>query len=100
MRADRLVIAAVLFLGVGLGLVFYFCNGTTGFNVAYPVSATSIHIDITTTGIPVLVGVPLTLAGALLLVIALIAAIVAQFGRRGVEVAPEVPGKRYEPFEQ
>ncbi|HEY1986551.1 MAG TPA: hypothetical protein VGG85_14140 [Terracidiphilus sp.] len=78
MKSDRLVIGSVVFLAAGLGLIFYFCHGSTAFNLAYPVSGTSIHFDITTTGVPALVGVPMAGAGALLLVIALIAAIVSQ----------------------
>lgn len=100
MKSDRLVIGAFAFLAAGLGLVFYFCKGTTGLNVAYPVSGTSLHLDITTTGIPVLAGVPLIGAGILLLLIALIAAIVSQFQHTEEHHASELRSRRAEPFEE
>lgn len=82
MRSDRLVIASVLFLSGGLALLFGFTTGTTALNVGYPFAATRLHIDITTTGIPALLGVPLIAAGSLLLVFAFFAAIGSQLGRR------------------
>jgi hypothetical protein len=98
MKSDRLVIAAVLFLAGGLGLLFGFTNGTTGLGVGYPFSATRLHVDITTTGIPTLIGVPLVAAGALLLFFALIAAIASQFRRPEPVPASDLPAKRREPF--
>ncbi len=99
MKSDRLVIAAVLFLAAGLGLLFGFTDGTTGLNVGYPFSATRVHVDITTTGIPALTGMPLIAAGALLLFFALIAAIVSQF-RRPPEptLASDLETRRRTPF--
>ena len=99
MKSDRLVIAAVLFLAAGVGLLFGFTNGTTGLNVGYPLSATRLHVDIMTTGIPALVGVPLVAAGALLLFLALVAAVVSQFQRRPeAPLALNLPSRRHEPF--
>jgi hypothetical protein len=100
MKSDRFVIGAVLFLAAGLALLFGFTNGTTGFTLGYPLSATRLHVDITTSGIPALAGLPLVAAGALLLFIALIAAIVSQF--RGPEPpdVSDLPSKRQEPFEE
>jgi len=98
MKSDRLVIAAVLFLAGGLGLLFGFTNGTTALSVAYPLAETRLHVDITTTGIPALIGVPLLGAGALLLFLALIAAIVSQFRRPQPVLDTELPTKRREPF--
>jgi hypothetical protein len=100
MKSDRWVIAAVLFLAAGLGLLFGFTDGTTSVNVGYPFSATKLHADITTTGIPALVGLPLVAAGALMLFFALIAAIVSQFRRPEPEHVSVVPSKRQEPFEE
>lgn len=97
MKSDRLVIAAVLFLAGGLGLLLKFTNGTTGLNVGYPFSQTRLHADITTVGIPVLVGIPLIAAGALLLVFALVAAIASQFSRPQEVITLNLP-KRLEPF--
>jgi hypothetical protein len=101
MKSDRLVIAAVLFLAGGLGLLFGFTDGTTGLNVGYPFSATRLHVDITTTGIPALVGMPLVAAGALLLCFALIAAIASQFQRPPeAPLALNLPTRRHEPFRE
>ena len=102
MKSDRLVIFAVLFLAAGVGLVFGFTNGSTGLNVAYPFSETRVHIDITTTGVPVLAGIPLIAAGAVLLVFALIAAISSQFQReetfQSLHLPSDVSIRRREPF--
>ena len=74
MKSDRLVIIAVVFLAAGVALLFGFTSGTTDFSLGYPFSATKLHVDTTTTGIPALAGLPLLAAGTLLLLIALIAA--------------------------
>ena len=98
MKSDRLVIFAVLFLAGGLGLIFGFTDGTTGLNVGYPFSATRLHIDVTTTGIPVLAGFPLVAAGVVLLFFALVAAIASQFRRDEPVLSLNLPTKRREPF--
>jgi len=98
MKSDRLVIAAVLFLAGGLGLLFGFTHGATALSVAYPLAETRFHVDLTTTGIPALIGVPLLAAAALLLFFALIAAIVSQFHRHEPVPAADLPPKRREPF--
>lgn len=97
MKSDRLVIFSVLFLAAGLGLLLGFTNGTTGLSVGYPFSETRLHVDITTAGIPVLLGIPLLAAGAVLLFFALIAAIAAQFQRPEPIITLDLP-KRREPF--
>jgi hypothetical protein len=99
MKSDRLVIAAVLFLAAGLFLLFGFTHGTTGLNVGYPFSETRMHVDMTTTGIPALIGIPLVAAGALLLLFALIAAVISQFQRSPEPpLALNLPSRRREPF--
>jgi len=80
MKAERPIIGAVLALAAGLSLIFVYCNGTTGFNVAYPFSASTLHLDITTTGPAVLGGLVLTAIGVLLLAWAFLVAIVCQIG--------------------
>jgi hypothetical protein len=101
MKSDRMVIGAVLFLAGGLGLLFGFTNGTAGVNLGYPFSATRLHLDMTTTGVPVIAGLPLVAAGALLLFIALIAAIISQFrAPHEPDRSLEFPTKRQEPFEE
>ncbi len=100
MKSDRMVIGAVVFLAAGLALLFGFTDGSTGVSLGYPFSATRLHIDITTTGIPVLAGLPLVGAGALLLFFALIAAIVSQFRRPDPYRSSDLPAKRQDPFEE
>ena len=78
MKTRRLLIASFVFLATGIGLLFGYCNGTAGFSAGYPISGTSLKLDITTTGYPALIGLPLTLIGSLLLIISVIAAIVAE----------------------
>lgn len=102
MKSDRLVIFAVLFLAAGLGLIFGFTHGSTGLNVAYPFSETRLHVDLTTTGVPVLIGIPLTAAGSVLLLFALIAAIASQFRREesflSLDLPSDVSLRRRAPF--
>ena len=98
MKSDRMVIFAILFLAAGLGLIFGFTHGTTGLSVGYPFSATNLHVDITTTGVPALLGVPLLAAGTVLLFFALIAAIASQFRREEPVLTLNLPTKRREPF--
>jgi hypothetical protein len=94
MRSDRLLIGSVLLLAVGLDLIFGFCDGTTGLSLGYPFSATALHIDITTTGIPALAGMALTAVGCLLLIVSFILASVGQVQ------SFEVPVRRGESFEE
>jgi hypothetical protein len=56
-------------------VLFAFCHGNTGFQFAYPLSAASVHIDMTTTGIPAVAGLILTALGAFLLIVTTIIAI-------------------------
>lgn len=102
MKSDRLVIFAVLFLAAGLGLIFGFTHGSTALNVAYPFSETRLHMDITTMGIPVLIGVPLIFAGSVLLLFAFIAAIASQFRReesfQSLNLPTDISTRRRQPF--
>jgi uncharacterized membrane protein len=78
MRPDRPLIASLLALSGGVGLILGYCNGTTSFNAAYPFSGSILHIDITTSGPGVLGGLALIALGLLLMAWALIAAVVSQ----------------------
>jgi hypothetical protein len=77
------LVVGVLCLAAGIGVIFGFCNGTTGLQLGYPLSASSVHIDITTTGAGVPIAVGLTLLGAFLLIIATIIALVGMLRRDG-----------------
>jgi hypothetical protein len=92
-----LLLISVVCLAVGVGLVFGYCNGSTGMTLGDSLAAASIHIDITTKGIPVLVGLPLTFVGAFLLFIAWILAI---FGGRRRGVVEPAPRRRGEAFHE
>jgi hypothetical protein len=87
------LIVAVVFLAGGVGLIFGYCNGTTGFNFGSPISGSSLHIDITTNGVPALAGLALTGAGASLLVVATVIAMIGTFRRDDGAVT-----RRSEPF--
>ncbi len=79
MRSDRPLILAVIFLGVGLGVLIGYCSGTTGFNASYPLTGSIVHVELTTTGPGVLGGLTATVIGVLLLAWAFLAAIVSLF---------------------
>ena len=78
MKSDYVLIGSALLLAIGLGLVFGYTQGTAGFNAAYPVSGASLQISIKTTGWPVMIGLPVTIVGVLLLIAALVSAIARQ----------------------
>jgi predicted membrane channel-forming protein YqfA (hemolysin III family) len=92
-----LFLVSLVLFAVGVSMIFAFCNGTTGLTLGDSLTAASIHIDITSTGLPVLVGVPLTLLGALLLIVAWFLALFGGFRRHVVEAPPR---RRDEPFRE
>lgn len=69
------LVTAVVCLAVGIGVLFAFCHGNSGVQFAYPFSAASVHIDITTTGIPAMAGFVLTVVGGFLLIVTTIIAL-------------------------
>jgi hypothetical protein len=73
------LIGAVIFVGIGLGLIIGYCNGSTGLSAAYPFTGSALHIELTTTGPAVLGGLAAMAVGILLLVWAFLAAIVSLF---------------------
>jgi len=87
MNCERSLIAAVVFLITGLGLIFGFTHGTVGFGAAYPVAGTALDVSLKTTGLPALAGVIATLMGVLLLIIALVLAVVAQVPSESAKAA-------------
>jgi uncharacterized membrane protein len=74
MKSEYVLISSILLLGIGLGLIFGYTHGTVGFSAAYPVAGASFQVSINTTGLPAMVGVPLTALGLLLLIAAAILA--------------------------
>ncbi|HUY93791.1 MAG TPA: hypothetical protein VMU71_00790 [Terracidiphilus sp.] len=79
MRADRWLLLTVLVLGCGLWILFAYCHGTAGLNFALPVAGSSVSLDLKTTGAPVLIGIPLTALGVILLLVSIVSAVLAQF---------------------
>ncbi len=78
MKPDRPLLASVVSLAGGIGVILGYCHGTTSFSAAYPFSGSVLHIDLTTIGPGVLGGLALIALGLLLMAWALIAAIVSQ----------------------
>jgi hypothetical protein len=76
MKAEYILIGSALLLAVGLGLILSYMHGSVGFDGAIPVAGASLQVSITTTGLPAMVGVPLTVLGLLLLIASVITAIV------------------------
>lgn len=79
MRSDRPLIVSILLLAAGLGLIIGYCNGTAGFNAAFPLSGSTLQFALTTVGPAAVGGAVLTVLGLLMLLWALLAAIVSQF---------------------
>jgi hypothetical protein len=78
MKSERLLIASVLCLSAGLGLIFGYCHGTAGASFGWPLDACSLQISTTTSGPGAIGGLALTVLGAFLLVCATLVAIVSQ----------------------
>ncbi|HEY1579873.1 MAG TPA: hypothetical protein VGF82_22635 [Terracidiphilus sp.] len=78
------LVTAVICLGAGLGVLFAFCHGTTGMQFAYPFSAASLHIDVTTNGFPAVAGSVLSALGAFLLIVATLIALIGMGRSRAV----------------
>ncbi|HUB53101.1 MAG TPA: hypothetical protein VL986_13180 [Terracidiphilus sp.] len=76
MRSDGPLLLAIVFLGIGIGVMVGFGDGHTGFNAAYPFTGSMVHFDLTTTGPGVLGAAAAGAVGALCLVWAIFAAIV------------------------
>lgn len=83
MNCARSLIASIVFLGLGLGLIFGYCHDSTiGFNAAHPASAASLQLVIYTNGWPAMAGVAATVIGILLLFAALVFAVLDQISTR------------------
>jgi len=86
MTCERSVIAAIVFLGLGLGLILGYCHDSTvSFSAAHPASAATLQFVIYTNGWPAMAGVAATVVGILLLFAALAFAVPPQIAPRGSE---------------
>jgi hypothetical protein len=60
------VIAAIVFLGLGLGLILGYCHDSTiSFSTAHPASAATLQFMIYTNGWPAMAGLAAIVAGIL-----------------------------------
>ena len=92
------LILSVLCLAVGVGVIFAYCHGSTNFDFAYPLAGSKLHLDVTTTGVPALAGIFLTLIGSFLLAVVWVIALVRPLGRGVVAVHRDDMKRRDEPF--
>ncbi len=73
MNAARALIASIIFLGLGLGLILGYChNSTVTFNGAYPAAGASLQVIINTNGLPAMAGLAFTVLGVVFLFAALV----------------------------
>jgi hypothetical protein len=103
MRSDGPLLLAIVFLGIGIGVLVGFGIGHTGFNVTYPLTGSMVHFDLTTTGAGVLGAAAAGGVGALFLVWAFFGALVSLISgpptsrrERVVERISVVPRDEYE----
>lgn len=78
MKPDRPLIVSILFLAGGLTLIFGYASGTAGLSAAFPVTNSTLHINVNTTGPMALGGIALLGVGVLLLVWATLSALARQ----------------------
>jgi hypothetical protein len=77
------VIASIVFLGLGLGLILGYCHDSTiSFSAAHPASAATLQFVIYTNGWPAMAGLGARVVGILLLFAALAFAVLAQIPPR------------------
>jgi uncharacterized membrane protein len=72
MKSRILLLASVLFLGIGINTIFDYGKGTAGFSAAYPVDGARFELSIATTGVAAIAGFSLTLFGVFLLLLAIV----------------------------
>lgn len=75
MRADRPLLVSAAFLGAGLWMIFRYGNSGAGINTALPWSGMGFHFNLAVSGPAAIGGAVLIAIGALLLVLALLAAL-------------------------
>jgi hypothetical protein len=80
MNSERALIASIVFLGLGLGLIFGYCHDSTvAFSAAHPAAGASLQIVINTNGWPAMAGTAAAaVIGILLLFAALVYAVVGK----------------------
>jgi hypothetical protein len=90
MKPDRPLIAAILFLAAGLCMTFWYCQGTAGLSAGFPISSSTIHFSVTTSGPAALGGIVFTAIGLALLIWSALVAIFGQLAQMaGADKGPE-----------
>lgn len=85
MNTERSVIASIVFLGLGLGLIFAYCHDSTvTMGAAYPIAGASLQVVINTNGLPAIAGIILTALGVLFFFAALVFAVLKMISQRTV----------------
>ena len=97
MKTSRLLLLAFLLLAIGIWVIASYCHGDAGFDAGIPVDGTKVHIDITTTGYPALIGVPCVLFGAFFLCLAALSAIAKEIVVRRSETLNPTPVDPFPP---
>jgi hypothetical protein len=83
MNNARVLVASIVFLGLGLGLILaYSHDSTIGFTAAHPAAAASLQVVIHTDGWPAMAGLVATAIGVLLLFAALLLELMGQVAAR------------------
>jgi len=86
--------ASVVFLGLGLGLIFGYCHDSTiSVGAAHPATAATFKMVILTNGWPAMIGPVSTLVGVLLFFAALVYAVLGELKSRELHKS-EVVSKR------
>jgi hypothetical protein len=95
MTCQRALIASIVFMGLGSGLIFGYCHDSTiGFSAAYPAAGTSLKIVINTTGFPAVAGVGATVIGVVLLFAALVLSVLDEVSARRAVQRAGLPSPR------
>jgi hypothetical protein len=90
MKPDRPLILSILCLIGGFCLTLWYCQGSAGLSAGFPVSSSTIHFSVTTSGPAALGGIVLTAVGVLLLLWALLVAVFGQLAQiAGSDKGPE-----------
>jgi len=89
MKTSRLLILAFLLLAASIILLASYMNGNAGFDTGIPVSNTKVHLDLTVTGWPALIGVPCLLFGGLFFCLGFLSAVAKEIiARRSRSTEP------------
>lgn len=90
MKPDRPLIASILFLVAGICMTLWYCQGNAGVSAGFPVSSSTIHFSVNTSGPAALGGILLTFIGLVLLAWSALVAVFGQLSQiSGSDRGPE-----------